>query len=158
MINRYKNKSSHAVWTSSVLVLLLVGLIVRPIRADDTSDPRPEAEAAMQAWLKEIDQNQYAQSWQDASDSFQKAITSDKWTAALDGVRTPLGKCTERKLASALHQKDVPGPAGTIHGDFVVAQFYSSFENLADAVETVSFERASDGTWKAAGYYIKPKT
>jgi hypothetical protein len=111
----------------------------------------------MQSWLTEIDDHQYGQSWSDASTFFQTAITSDKWTAALESVRAPLGKCTSRQLASALHQTSVPSPSGLQQGDFVVAQFNSSFDNLAYAVETVCFQKESDGSWKAAGYYIKPK-
>ena len=57
------------------------------LRADDTTDPKPAAVAAMQTWLKEIDDKQYEQSWHDASASFQKAVTSDQWIAALNGVR-----------------------------------------------------------------------
>jgi hypothetical protein len=34
-------------------------------------------------------------------------------------------------------------------------QFDTSFENKKSAVETVTFMREKDGTWKAAGYYIK---
>jgi hypothetical protein len=157
MINRHQSKSPRFRFASIILLIILAGLIVRPIRADDTTDPKTAAVAAMQTWLKEIDQNQYAQSWKDASDSFQKAVTSDQWTAALNGARTPLGKCTDRKLASSMHQTEVPSPTGPQKGDFVVAQFNSSFDNLAYAVETVCFEKSSDGTWKASGYYVKPK-
>lgn len=158
MINHYQNKSPRFLWAATILVLLVLGCIVRPVRANDTADPKPLAVTAMQVWLKEIDQNQFAQSWKDASPSFQKAVTSDQWTADLNGVRTPLGKCTDRKLASSMHQTEVPSPTGIQKGDFVVAQFNSSFENLAFAVETLCFEKAPDGTWKASGYYIKPKT
>ncbi len=77
--------------------------------------------------------------------------------AALNGARTPLGKCTGRKLASAMHQTSVPAPEGVVKGDYVIAQFNTSFENLQYAVETVTFEKAADGTWKASGYYVKPK-
>jgi beta-lactamase regulating signal transducer with metallopeptidase domain len=157
MINRHPKKSSRFILAAIVVFIIFVGLIVRPIRADDSADLKAAAVAAMQTWLTEIDQNLYPQSWKDASPSFQKAVTSDGWTTALNGVRTPLGKCTERKLASALHQTEVPSPTGPQKGDYVVAQFNSSFENLAYAVETVCFEKAPDGTWKAAGYYIKPK-
>ena len=157
MINHYQNKSPRILWAGTIVVLLVLGFIIRPVRADDTTDPKPAAVAAMQTWLNEIDKNQYAQSWTEASASFQKAVTSDQWIAALNGVRTPLGKCTVRKLASSMHQTEVPSPTGPQKGDFVVAQFNSSFENLAYAVETVCFEKASDGTWKASGYYVKPK-
>ena len=158
MINRHQNKSSHSLLAGLVLLMILTGPIIRPVRAEDTTGPKAVAVAAMHIWLREIDQNQYAQSWKDASASFQKAVTSDQWTGALNGVRTPLGKCTGRNLASALHQTEVPSPTGPQKGDFVVAQFNSSFENLAYAVETVCFEKAPDGAWKASGYYIKPRS
>ena len=132
--------------------------IIHPTPGDDSSQSTAPALTAMQTWLREIDHDQYAQSWTDASDSFQKAVTSDQWTAALNSVRTPLGKCSGRSVASALHQMEVPGPTGPIKGDFVVAQFNTSFANLAYAVETVCFEKAADGTWKASGYYIKPRS
>jgi Protein of unknown function (DUF4019) len=158
MIKHHPNNPSRLVLASIVLLLLAAGFMVHPIRAEDAHDSQAAAVTAMHGWLKEIDQNAYAQSWKDASALFQKAVTSDQWTSALNSARTPLGKCNDRKLASALHQTEVPGPSGTIKGDFIVAQFDSSFENLKYAVETVCFEKAPDGTWKASGYYIKPKT
>jgi beta-lactamase regulating signal transducer with metallopeptidase domain len=158
VINQYPSKSPRFILASAILILAIAGFIIHPIHAEDAADPRPAAVAAMQTWLQEIDQSRYPQSWKDASASFQKAISSDQWVAALNSVRTPLGKCTARKLASSLHQTEVPGPTGPLKGDFVVAQFNSSFDNLAYAVETVCFEKAPDGTWKASGYYIKPKT
>jgi hypothetical protein len=56
-----------------------------------------------------------------------------------------------------MHQTSVPAPEGVVKGDYVIAQFNTSFENLQYAVETVTFEKAADGTWKASGYYVKPK-
>jgi hypothetical protein len=156
MINQYQNKSSRWLLAGGVLTVIIAGFIVRPIHAEDSGDPSPVAVAAMQTWLGEIDQSQYGQSWKDASATFQKALTSDQWVAALNSVRTPLGKCTSRKFASSVRQAEVPSPTGPQKGDFVVTQFKSSFENLADAVETVCFEKGADGTWKASGYYIKP--
>ena len=72
-------------------------------------------------------------------------------------MRTPLGKLLDRKLASALRQTEIPHGTQTIKGDWVIAQFDSSFENLKAARETVTFEKEADGSWRAAGYYIKPQ-
>jgi hypothetical protein len=139
------------------VLLLMLALLAPPARAQAPDDPRPTAVAAMKTWLQEMDGGQYAQSWKDASSFFQKAITQDQWVAASKSVRMPLGKLSSRVQASAMHQTDAPSPDGTIKGDFVIAQFNASFENLAYAIETVSFEKDTDGQWRAAGYYIKPK-
>jgi len=160
MIRTYSSKSAQG-WLAGTVALLLAALtICSPARAQ-TGDPataKQAAEAAMQLWLAEIDAGHFAQSWKDAAASFQTALSSDKWVGALDSVRTPLGKLESRKLVSSLYQTSIPTPSGELlQGKFVIAQFDSSFENLNQAVETVCFEQGSDGTWKASGYYVKPK-
>ena len=129
------------------------------LAGDEAQDvAKKEAVVAMQTWLGEIDAGNYAKSWSDAAKNFQKAVTSDQWVAALNGVRTPLAKSIGRKLASAAYQTVVPKPGvEMVKGDFVIAQFDSSFENLKYARETVTFEKEADGVWRAAGYYIKPQ-
>jgi hypothetical protein len=139
-----------------VLLLFIAGLAA-PVRADD-AESKQAAVAAIQAWLKEMDAGQYGQSWTDAAGTFQKALTSQQWVATANAVRTQLGKCSNRTLASALAQTQVPSPAGVQKGNFVVAQFDSSFENLKYAIETVCAEKTPDGSWKVDGYYIKPKS
>ena len=156
MINRYSRRSSRPVLAGVAFVLLAGAALLHPVRAD-SGDGKTAAVAAMQAWLEKMDAGQYDQTWQDASPLFQKAVTSAKWTEMSNAVRTPLGKCSARKLVSALETSEAPSPTGPVKGDFVVAQFDASFENLAYAVETVSFEKTPDGTWKSDGYYIKPK-
>ena len=152
MINHYPHRSPRPLAAMLILAGLITGFILRPVRAADT-DAKQAAEAAMQTWLGEMDQGQYGQSWKDASPAFQQAVASQKWTDLSTSVRTPLGKCLDRKLVSAMEQT---GDSGVQKGDFVIAQFDSSFENLKYAVETVTFQKTADGTWKAAGYYIKP--
>ncbi len=111
----------------------------------------------MEKWLKMSDEGKYAGTWDEAAASFQKALTSEKWVAALESVRTPLGALRSRALASAMYQKDVPLPNGdSMKGEFVIAQFETSFANMKYTIETVSFE-LQDGSWKAAGYFIKPR-
>ena len=48
-------------------------------------------------------------------------------------------------------------PNGVVKGEWVIMQFESSFENLKSATETVTFTKEADGTWKAAGYLIRPR-
>ena len=155
MIKLYQHRKSHLSWLAGTIVALLaLGILLRPVQAGDAPvDPKTVANGTMQTWLQEIDQNKYAQSWTDSAAGFQKAISQDNWVAALNKVRTPLGHCKERRLASASLQTD---PEGAEKGDYIMAQFDTSFDGLKYAVETVSFMKAPDGSWKAIGYFIKP--
>ncbi len=160
MIRNYHSKSNRGLVASMVVLTLGALMALAPTLAgeDDQEAAKKDAVAAMQTWLVEIDAGNYAKSWSDSAQSFQKALTSDKWVAALDQVRTPLGKSLSRNLASALHQTAIPKPTGeTVQGNWVIAQFDSSFENLKNARETVCFEKEADGTWRAAGYFIKAR-
>ena len=110
------------------------------------------ATTAAQTWLQEIDNGSYAQSWTDAAAYFQSAITSEKWVAALQQVRKPLGVLVSRKLKSAQEMSSLPGVPD---GSYIVMQFNTSFANMKSAVETVTFMQEKDGQWRAAGYYVK---
>ena len=144
--------SSGRLW-----VLWLIASLIAVAAVPSTFAAETEATSAIEKWLKIIDAGEYAKSWKEASTDFQKAVTEEKWVGAMNAVRVPLGKCESRQLASALHQTEVPTPTGEIiKGDFVIAQFETAFENLKYAVETVTFVKEG-GTWKASGYYVKPK-
>jgi hypothetical protein len=148
-------------WFVTVLVFSLAGgLALEPVRATDENQDaaKTAAVAAMGSWLEEIDNGAYAKSWSDAAQLFQKAVTSEQWVTALNGVRKPLGKLVSRTLASSAYQQ-VPPKAGTGNEGMtvVIAQFDSSFDNLKYARETVTFEQEPDGAWRPAGYYIKPR-
>lgn len=160
MINCYQNKSPRLLLAGAVGLLLTALIISQPTHAadnDTSADPKAAAVAAMEKWLQGIDAGQYEQSWKDASAHFQEHETADKWVVALNSARAPLGKCNERKLASASLQVDPVKGDKVIKGEFVTAQFDASFDNLKYAVETVGAAKDADGVWKATGYYIKPK-
>jgi hypothetical protein len=122
-----------------------------PKSALPDSNPKTVAQKAAQAWLATVDDGQYAQSWDQASELFRKAITQDKWVSALENVRKPLGKLVSRAVISAQTTTNLPGAPD---GQYVVMQFNTSFTNKQSAVETVTFMLEKDGKWKAAGYYI----
>ena len=110
------------------------------------------ATVAAQKWLAEIDNGQYAQSWQDASVVFQSGVAADKWESVVGAVRKPLGDLVSRKLESAQSATQLPGAPD---GQYVVMRFDTSFANKKSAIETVTFQLEKDGQWKSAGYFIK---
>jgi hypothetical protein len=112
----------------------------------------------MNAWLKVVDAGKYAGSWNDCSKMFKDLMTQGQWEAALKQVREPLGACKSRKLILSQQIDKLPGPGGRdLKGDFVVAQFGSDMEKGGAMVETVTFEKESDGVWRCSGYYIKAR-
>ena len=57
-----------------------------------------------------------------------------------------------RKIKSQQYATSLPGAPD---GEYVVIQYATTFENKADAVETVTPMLDKDGQWKVSGYYIK---
>ena len=99
-----------------------------------------------------LDDGKYGESWQSASNVFHEAIPQEKWTSQLAMVRTAYGKATGRKLRVIKYMTAIPkAPAG----EYVVLQYESTFQNMKNAVETITATLDPDGTWKIAGYYIK---
>lgn len=154
IMNHHRKKSRPVL---ALFGLAALGVLVALQTARAQTDDKAAVLGATQTWLQGIDAGNYAQSWKDASSSFQKALTEQQWVQALQSVRKPLGKLVSRQVASALHQTEIPSPGGTIKGDFYITQFDTTFENLKYAVETVTFEK-DNGVWKASGYFIKPKS
>jgi beta-lactamase regulating signal transducer with metallopeptidase domain len=157
MINRYEKKTPRLILAMAVSGLLAALIAVQPTRAADegSGTVKAAAVAAIQNWLGEIDGTQYAKSWQDAAPYFQQKVTQEAWVAKLEGARSPLGKCSERKLVScALFPAD---SSKTFKNEYVITQFDASFENQKYSIETVVFIHEDDGTWKAVGYRLKPK-
>jgi len=136
------------IWVAMILSVCLHSSLVF---ADEAAE-NPKTAAAAQSWLAQIDSGNYAKSWKEASAYFRGALTEKAWADALNGARKPLGKLVSRTLTTAQNAHSLPGAPD---GNYVVMQFDTSFINKKDAVETVTFMQEKDGTWKAAGYYIK---
>jgi hypothetical protein len=111
-----------------------------------------EAQKSAEAWLSLVDGQGYGESWDAAAALFKKAITREKWTAALDMVRTPLGKVTSRAPKSTTPTTTPPGaPAG----EYLVVQFDTSYEQRSAAAEIVTVFKEPDAAWRVVGYFIK---
>lgn len=113
--------------------------------------PEKAAIDATQSWLAMIDVGDYSGSWKESAAVMRSGASEQDSVAALERNRKPLGRMLSRKLRSAKLSKDLPdAPTGT----YVVMEFDTAFENKKSAIETVTFRLESDGTWKAAGYFI----
>lgn len=134
--------------TMALIATLFLGGIAC---AQDTRGVEGAQSAAVQ-WLSLIDSGKYAESWDPTSVLFRASITKQNWENAVRAVRAPLGVIKSRALKSSVLTKSLPGAPD---GEYVVLQFDTKFENKADAVETVTPHKESDGSWRVSGYFIK---
>ena len=119
--------------------------------AEDVSAEAPAVVAA-EAWLKLVDDGQYAGSWEQAAEYFRAIMKQQAWEDSIASLRESLGKVITRTLKT---QKYVTSMPGAPDGEYVVIQFTTSFENKESAVETVTPMIDEDGVWRVSGYYIK---
>ena len=156
-----------------LLTLLLTGVLtltvtLRPSYGAPTATPitipdaqieaaKKEAVAAMGPWLKLEDAGDHAGSWKATSADFRNHVTETQWIVASRAAHDSVGTVQSRVLASAmLEQGVVETSSPPLANPLVIAQFHTAFEHAANAMETVTFEKEADGSWRAAGYYIKP--
>jgi hypothetical protein len=138
-----------------LMVLCLVGCGEQsPGGAKSKSNPAAEQAAikSAQVWLDLVDVGSYAKSWEDTAAAFKAAVNQADWEKTVRAVRAPLGKMVSRKIKSQQYATSLPGAPD---GEYVVIQYATTFENKADAVETVTPMLDKDGQWKVSGYYIK---
>ena len=105
-----------------------------------------------QAWLSQIDNGDYVNSWNESSTLFRGAINKQDWSTSLAAVRKPLGKLIGRKVAKTEESNSLPGVPD---GRYIVMHFNTSFEQKKSTLETVTFTLDVDKKWRAAGYFIK---
>lgn len=103
-------------------------------------------------WVGHIDAGQYAESWTDAGARFRAMVTQDKWVAAMNQVRQPLGGVGSRELAEATFTHEAPRAP---KGDYWIVKFATKFEGVS-ANEVVILAPEADGSWRVVGYFIRP--
>ncbi len=116
------------------------------------AEPKDEARASADMWLKKLDAADYSDTWRTAADGFKAAVSAEKWAQAAAAVRGPLGQLKTRKEQTATFERTL---LGAPDGEYVVFQFLTVFENKAQSIETVTAEHDPDGNWKITGYFIK---
>jgi hypothetical protein len=140
------------IFVSTIIGILFVSTLTRCSQELSVNKKKEiEATESIKGWLAIVDSGQYSKSWQLAGNTFKKQVSDSIWNAALNKVRTPLGKINIRTNNSAKYTTSLPGVPD---GEYVIATFKTSFDKKKEALETVSamFE---DGKWRIVGYFIK---
>ena len=133
-------------------LVLCAALCLPAALARAADNEEAQAIEAATKWLALCDAGRYAESWREASSFFRGAITEKALTDALTGIRKPLGAVKDRTRQSSVLARSLPGAPD---GSYVVLTYDTAFANKANAVETVTFMLDKDGSWRAAGYFIK---
>ena len=118
-----------------------------PLPAANASAPHSEAATFARQWLALLDQSRWDDSYRETGPAFQKQNTAASWAAASEKARVPLGAVVSRTWIS---EEDLPAPP---YG-YRVVKFRTDFASKANAVETVTLERA-EGTWRVVGVTIE---
>lgn len=135
----------------ALLFVLAAALAVPTVHAQQADAVKSAVDAA-DRWLALADADDGAATWDQASASFQAAVSRSAWADALRQARQPFGAAKSRKLLSSEFKTSLPGaPAG----EYVLIQYQTQFEHRANAVETVVPMRERDGGWKVSGYFVK---
>ena len=131
-----------------ISIALLAVLWAHTVVAGPTGD---DAVAAGQAWLKLVDDKDYAGSWAGAGTLFQSGVSEDRWVAMVKSIRERLGDLRSRTFDAVTLTKSLPGVPD---GDYAIVRFQTVYEKKAESMETITLV-LEDGLWKAGGYYIK---
>jgi hypothetical protein len=112
--------------------------------------PEDAAQVVAESWLKLVDHEPCAASWEKAADPLRVAISKDEWTKACEGARQRIGKAVSRKLKSRQYTEHLPELPD---GRYVVMEYESVFERKSSVLETVTTMVDFDGTWRVSGYF-----
>ncbi len=104
-------------------------------------------------FLKAVDSQRYADSWDLTSDYFKQSVSKTEWASQLRQVRDPLGSIVVRSLKSSEPQKD---PRGAPAGDYLLVTYQTTFSSSPELrIETLPLIKGTDGQYHVVGYFIR---
>jgi len=138
------------------LALLVAGVLAAvsvSAAADAAAEAVTKGQAAVESFLVRADAGKYGETWDAAGAALQQSVTRAGWEKAMNDARKPLGAVKSRKLKSATFSTSIPQAPP---GEYVIVQYDTVFDGLQSAVETATAMHEKDGSWKVAGYFIRP--
>ncbi|TXI20643.1 MAG: DUF4019 domain-containing protein [Nitrosomonas sp.] len=110
------------------------------------------AEGSARSWLELTDTGKYRESWERASTLFKTKTAEAEWVQTITANRASRGVVTARYIATASSAKSLPGLPD---GEYIVLQFYTTFEAKGLALETITLAKSSGDAWMVSQYTIK---
>ncbi|TNE29699.1 MAG: DUF4019 domain-containing protein [Alphaproteobacteria bacterium] len=141
--------------TAMIFVTVNVAKAEDTAKATEAAQMTPSKDAVLKTvhdWLQLVDQEKYADSWDGASEHFQRALTQEDWLHSLNAVRKPMGQVKSRQVKASEFMAELPGAPD---GKYIVVIYETVFQNKQHGIETVTFTQEGDNQWRIAGYFIK---
>jgi hypothetical protein len=111
-----------------------------------------EIASAAKTWLEKMDKGLYEECHDEASQFFKETVSKELWLNNLQTLRKPFGEARKRKEINSFFDSKPPNAP---QGEYVTVQYAAAVLEKSVIVETVTFMKEEDGSWKLAGYYIK---
>jgi Protein of unknown function (DUF4019) len=137
--------------TISIFFCIIFLIICSFATASEQNKGGDEAIKGANVFLQIVDDGQYGASWEKTAPLFKRQVSQEKWAEMLSRVRPHFGAMISRSVKAAKFTTSLPGAPD---GEYVTIQFASSFEQKAEAIETLTMARV-EGAWQIAGYFIK---
>ena len=118
----------------------------------DHSQDIKQATAAVDVWVKVIDQGDYGAAYDQTGAQFKKMVGKDAWVKQITPYRGALGAVNSRKLESADYSGDIPDLQP---GQYVLLKYKTSFKSMPNSHEEVTVQKEKDGVWRCLGYYVR---
>lgn len=130
-----------------VTLVLILGLVGACASEDIGTNDSPQS--AAEAFLSLIDQDNYQESWTEASNLLRDNVDADQWAEHAASYRQPLGIVAYRNLNSIeFHDWLEEMPAG----DYALVFFDSSLADNGNASEMVGLVLDDNSVWRVIGY------
>jgi hypothetical protein len=111
--------------------------------------------AGARAWLKYVDQIEYAESWDNTSENFKIKNDKNDFVTYLTSMRERFGKLKSRELKCVNYITSCPGYSV---GEYVNIEFRTSYENNDCALEKIITILDRNRDWKVLDYKIESNT
>lgn len=112
------------------------------------ADAIAAARTAADAWLAIEDSEDYAKSWDAASDYFHSQVPKEGWVRRMNAVRKPLDPMLTRELSASEWKDSIPNLP---KGEYVAFAYETVFASGHPQPETVVMVHQGSA-WKMIGY------
>jgi len=128
------------------LLITAPALAAAPSVTSMTTSPDDRAKQ----WMTLIDDQNYADAYQQMGAAGRGKIAADAWTQKIRGTREPLGAVSSRALKDVKMTQTLPGMRD---GQYATVRYETAFAHKAAGVETVTLV-LENGAWSVIGYFI----